>query len=33
MVAVISWIGLFVSPTLFGWWIKGLGESEKEAKE
>ncbi|KAL7487612.1 hypothetical protein ACHAW6_013668 [Cyclotella cf. meneghiniana] len=33
MVAVISWIGLFVSPTLFGWWIKGLGESEKDAKE
>ena len=26
MVAGISWIGLFVSPTLFGWWIKGLGE-------
>ncbi|KAL3805801.1 hypothetical protein HJC23_007762 [Cyclotella cryptica] len=33
MVAIISWIGLFVSPTLFGWWIKGLGESEKEAKD
>jgi uncharacterized membrane protein YdjX (TVP38/TMEM64 family) len=26
-VSVISWVGLFVSPTLFGWWIKGLGES------
>ena len=28
MVAAISWIGLFVSPSLFGWWIKGLGDNE-----
>ncbi|KAL3765129.1 hypothetical protein ACHAW5_000798 [Stephanodiscus triporus] len=27
MVAAITWIGLVASPTLFGWWIKGLGES------
>ena len=26
IVAVISWVGFVVSPTLFGWWIKGLGE-------
>ncbi|KAL9191239.1 hypothetical protein ACHAXT_000945 [Thalassiosira profunda] len=30
MVAVISWVGLFVSPTAFGWWIKGLGGSSEE---
>jgi uncharacterized membrane protein YdjX (TVP38/TMEM64 family) len=29
MVAGISWIGLFVSPTLFGMWIKGLGDDAK----
>jgi uncharacterized membrane protein YdjX (TVP38/TMEM64 family) len=29
MVAVISWIGIFVSPTLFGLWIKGLGDDAK----
>ena len=26
MVAGITWIGLFVSPTLFGVWLKGLGD-------
>lgn len=26
MVAGITWIGLFVSPTLFGMWLKGLGD-------
>ncbi|KAL7533463.1 hypothetical protein ACHAXR_005243 [Thalassiosira sp. AJA248-18] len=31
MVAVISWIGLVVSPSLFGMWIKGLGESTEES--
>lgn len=30
MAAVISWVGLVVSPTLFGRWIKGLGESKEE---
>jgi hypothetical protein len=30
MVAVITWVGLFVSPTLFGCWVKGLGESAEE---
>lgn len=24
-VAAITWVGLVVSPTLFGWWIRGLG--------
>ena len=28
MVAIISWIGLVVSPTLFGMWIKGLGNEK-----
>ena len=26
----LSWVCLFVSPTLFGWWIKGLGESSEK---
>eukprot|EP01083_Nonionella_stella_P215567 775721_1 len=26
-VAVITWVGLVVSPTLFGLWVKGLGDS------
>ena len=30
MVFGISWIGLFVSPTLFGMWIKGLGGEPTE---
>lgn len=29
MVAGISWVGLFVSPTLFGMWLKGLGDDTK----
>jgi uncharacterized membrane protein YdjX (TVP38/TMEM64 family) len=28
MVAIITWIGLVVSPTLFGMWIKGLGNEK-----
>lgn len=31
MVAVISWLGLVVSPSMFGWWIKGLGDSTEES--
>lgn len=30
LVGVISWVGLVVSPTLFGWWIKGLSKSNDE---
>ena len=30
LVAGITWVGLVVSPTLFGWWIKGLGNSSEE---
>jgi uncharacterized membrane protein YdjX (TVP38/TMEM64 family) len=33
MVAIISWVGLVVSPSAFGWWIKGLGDDSEEAKE
>lgn len=33
MVAAIGWIGFFVSPTLFGMWLKGLGESKEEGDE
>lgn len=31
MVALISWVGIFVSPTLFGRWLKGLGEPAEES--
>ena len=30
MVAVITWVGLVVSPTLFGMWVKGLGDESTE---
>ncbi|KAL7466183.1 hypothetical protein ACHAXS_006473 [Conticribra weissflogii] len=30
LVAGITWIGLFVSPTLFGWWLKGLGGAKDD---
>ena len=33
MVFGITWIGLFVSPTLFGMWIKGLGGGEPTERE
>jgi len=33
MVAVITWIGLVVSPTLFGMWIKGLGDKKTTEDE
>jgi len=33
MVPVITWVGLVVSPTLFGWWIKGLGVVSAEESD
>lgn len=27
--AAIQLIGLFVTPTLFGWWLKGLEKTEE----
>jgi len=30
IVVGLSWVGLFVSPTLFGMWIKGLGKSVRD---
>ena len=33
LTAVITWVGLVVSPTLFGRWIKGLGDVKKEGGE
>lgn len=30
LVAGITWVGIFVSPTLFGCWLKGLGSEEEK---
>ena len=32
LIAGITWIGLFVSPTLFGLWLKGLGDDDKKSE-
>ncbi|KAK1748467.1 hypothetical protein QTG54_000406 [Skeletonema marinoi] len=33
LVAIISSVGLFVSPTLFGMWLKGLGDDTKSESQ
>ena len=33
MVSVISWVGLFVSPALFGRWLKGLGDDTENESQ